>query len=85
MGGQDVKRKGVYKGEEISRKEDENTILRKIRVKIRTLREERELCFNLGIICLIGQVCNNPISYINSWPFVFLPCFCPWVKPSLFV
>ena len=37
MGGQDVKRKGVYKVEEISRRGDQSTILRKSRVRIRTL------------------------------------------------
>ena len=85
MGGQDVKRKRVYKGEEISRKGDRSTILRKIRVRIRTLGKEREQCFILSIICLLGQVCNKPISYINSWPLAFLPYFCPRVEPSLFV
>ena len=85
MGGQDVKRNGEYKGDEISRKEDRSTILKKIRVRIRTLREECEQCFILSIICLLGQVCNKPISYINSWPLAFLPCFCPQAKPSLFV
>ena len=84
-GGQDVKRKWVYKEEESSRKGDRSTILRKIRVRMRTLREKREQCFILSIICLIGQVCNKPISYINSWPLAFLPCFCPWAEPSYFV
>ena len=54
MGGQDVKRNGVYKGEEISRKGNGRIILREIRVRIRTLREEHEQCFNSSIICLIG-------------------------------
>ena len=85
MEGQDVKRKGVYKEEEISRKEDRSTILKKIRVRIKTLREKHEQCFILSIICLLGQICNKPISYINLWPFVFLPYFCPRAERSLFV
>ena len=67
------------------KKEDQSTILKKIRVRIRILREEREQCFILSIIYLIKQVCNKSISYINSWPLVFLPCFCPRAEPSLFV
>ena len=26
---------------------------------------------------ILRQICNKPISYINSCPLVFLPCFCP--------
>ena len=85
MGGQDVKRNGVYKGDEISRKGNGRIILREIRVRIKTLKEEHEQCFNSSIICLLEQVCNKPISYINSWPLVFLPCFCPRTELSLFV
>ena len=54
MGGQDVKKKRVYRGKEIARKGDPSTILRKTRVRIRTLREECEQCFILSIICLLG-------------------------------
>ena len=39
MGGQDVKKKGVYKGKKMARKGDPSTILRKRRVRIRILRE----------------------------------------------
>ena len=42
MGGQDVKKKGVYKGKKMARKGDPSTILKRTRVRIRTLREERE-------------------------------------------
>jgi len=42
MGGQDVKKNGVYKGKEMARKGDPSTILKRTRVRIRTLREERE-------------------------------------------
>ena len=36
------KKNGVYKGKEISRKGDPSAILRKTRVRVRTLREERK-------------------------------------------
>ena len=48
MGGQDVRRRGVYEGKEIPRKGDPSTILKKEkkekkkRVRLRTLKEERE-------------------------------------------
>ena len=54
MGGQDVKKNGVYKRKEIARKGDPSTILKRTRVRIRTLREEREQCFILSIIFLLG-------------------------------
>ena len=37
----------------------------KTRVRVRTLKEEREQCFILSIIYLIRQACNKPIAYIN--------------------
>ena len=37
----------------------------KTRIRVRTLKEEREQCFILSIIYLIGQACNEPIAYIN--------------------
>ena len=39
--------------------------LEKTRVRVRTLKEEREQCFILSIIYLIRQACNKPIAYIN--------------------
>ena len=60
-----MKKEGVYKENEISRKGDPSTILRKTRVRVRTMREEREQCFILSIICLLWQACNKPITYIN--------------------
>ena len=58
------KKNGVYKGKEISKKGDPSAILRKTRVRVRTLREERKQCFILSIICLLEQACNKPIKYI---------------------
>ena len=79
------KKNGVYKGKEISRKGDPSAILRKTRVRVRTLREERKQCFILSIICLLEQACNKPIKYIYPWSLVFLSYFHPWSKPSLLV
>ena len=58
-----MKKNRVYKGKEMARKGDPSTILRKTRVRIRTLREEREQCFILSIFCLL-EACKKPI-YIN--------------------
>ena len=65
MGGQDVKKNGVYKGKEMAKKGDPSIILKRTRVRIRTLREEREQCFILSIVCLLGHACKKPITYIN--------------------
>ena len=58
---------------------------KEIDIRTRTLREGHEQCFILCIICLFGQACNKPVTYIYPWSLVFLSCFCPWAKPSLFV
>ena len=89
MEGRDVKREGVYKGDKISRigdpkkKKKKKEKRRESRTRIE--REESEQCFLLGKICLFRQACNKPSSYFNSWPFVFLSCFCPRAEPSLFI
>ena len=75
MGGQDVKKGGVYKKDSVFREKGRQTqVSKKEKETRRILREEREKCNFLYNIALLGQACVETFAHLfyNISPFFLI-------------